>query len=326
MSTVLVTGGAGFVGAYVCRALLRAGHKVLVYDARPNRNVLDLLLDASSAESLSVVGGEITDGWKLLRLCRAHEVDRIVHLASPLTQDVTDNPMLGIRDVCLGTQTVFEMACQISIRRVVWASSVAVFGSASDYPPGPVAEDAPHRPESVYGHCKSLCEGLAQRAYERDGVDSIGLRLTVVYGAGRLRGYMSYPSHLLRRAAAGEPIHVPHGSQRLHWQYVEEVAESILCALESPQAGQGRSYNTWGDSRTWAEAAQIITRLRPDLYLTVQAGNDPILERSIHDFDATAFTTRFSYGPSWPLERGIEMTLKTHAVTDSDTSLRPEVV
>lgn len=316
MSTVLVTGGAGFVGAYATRALLDAGHRVVVYDARPNRNALDLLFRAPEDGSLTVVGGEVTDGWRLLRLCRTERVETIVHLASPLTREVTANPSAGIRDICLGTQTVLEVAHQLPARRVVWASSVAVFGPAADYPPGPVADDAPHRPGSVYGHCKSLCEGLARRAWDQDGVDSVGLRLTVVYGAARLRGYMSYPSHLLRAAALGEPVRVAHGSQPMHWQYVEEVSDSIVCALLSPMPGEGRTYNTWGDTRTWAEAADVVARLRPDLPVTVQPGYDPVVAGAAHDFDAGPFRARFSYQPSWPLERGVEATVKTYADID----------
>jgi nucleoside-diphosphate-sugar epimerase len=317
MSTVLVTGGAGFVGAYVSRALLQAGHRVVVYDARPGRNVLDLLLGEAPDSSLTVVGGEIVDGWQLLRLCRAEQVEYIVHLASPLTQDVTANPNTGVRDICLGTQTIFEVAHQAAVRRVVWASSVAVFGSAAHYPPGPVADDAPHRPESVYGSCKSLCEGLARRAWEQDGLDSVGLRLTVVYGAGRLRGYMSYPSHWLRAAAAGEPVHVPHGGQPMNWQYVEEVSDSVLCALGSAVPGEGRAFNTWGDTRTWAQAAEVVGRLRPGLPVTVEPGADPVISDAAHEFDAGPFRTRFGYRPSWPLERGVEATLATYAAIDA---------
>src|SRR5699024_10292982 len=137
----------------------------------------------------------------------------------------------GIRDICLGTAALFDAARAAGLRRVVWASSVAVFGPSSIYPPGPLADDAPHRPATVYGSCKSLCETLALRAHRVDGLDVVGLRLSVVYGAGRLRGYMSYPSHLLRAAAAGEAVHIPYGPQRLHWQHVEEVAAMIATAL-----------------------------------------------------------------------------------------------
>ena len=133
----------------------------------------------------------------------------------------------GIRDICGGTATVFDAAHEAGLRRVVWASSVAVFGARGEYPPGrPRQTMLATDPLRLYGSCKSLCENLARRAFRRWSRRRRP-RLSVVYGAGRLRGYMSYPSHLMRRAALGEPVHIPWGRQRMHWQYVEEVADMV---------------------------------------------------------------------------------------------------
>ena len=170
-------------------------------------NVLTMLMpDAADSAAIAIETGAITDQARIVGLCRQQEITAAVHLASPLTQDVTARPAEGIADICLGTAAVFGAAREAGLRRVVWASSVAVFGARSGYPPGPIGDDACHRPPSLYGSCKSLCENLARRAFEVDGLDVVGLRLSVVYGAGRLRGYMSYPSHLLRSAAAGEAV------------------------------------------------------------------------------------------------------------------------
>ena len=312
MSNILVTGGAGFVGAYVTKALLQTGHRVVVFDAQPSMNTLGMLLGEDKKNMLTIVAGDITDTWQLLRLCREHKIDGIVHLASPLTKDVNENPSRGIRNICQGTQTILEVAELASIPRVIWASSVAVFGSNKHYPAGPIADSAHHAPEALYGSCKSLCEHAARLAWEKSGVDSVGLRLSVVYGAGRLRGYMSFPSHILRDAALGNPISVPYLDQRLHWQYVEEVADSVLHVLGSKIAGEGRTYNISGDSRTWSEALKIVSRLKPELQITSNPGEDPLLADTRFEFDASGFTDRFGYKPTWPLERGVELTMKTY--------------
>jgi nucleoside-diphosphate-sugar epimerase len=204
---------------------------------------------------------------------------------------------------------VFEVAREARLRRVVWTSSVAVFGPQSSYPAVPLADDACHRPVSVYGSCKSLCENLARHAHAVGGLDVVGLRLSVVYGAGRLRGYMSYPSHLMREAAAGRPVHIAFGSQRLHWQYVEEVAAMIHAALISEQPCAGITYNAFGDSRTWREAANALLLARPNLKVTVGDGNDPALANVVEDYDANAFGSHFGYQRAWPLEKGVRDTL-----------------
>jgi nucleoside-diphosphate-sugar epimerase len=309
--TVLVTGGAGFIGAYVSRALLGRGVRVLVYDLQPRGNVLDMLMP-EGGPGLLRAAGEITDGWRLLALCREHGVDAIVHLASPLTQDVAANPTTGLRDICGGTAGIFALAGEIGARRIVWASSVAVFGPQAAYPPGAVGDDACHRPPSLYGSCKSLCETLARTAAARDGVDSLGLRLSVVYGAGRLRGYMSYPSHMIREAAAGRAVHVAYSRQRLHWQYVEEVAEMMVAALAADRPGGGRTYNGLGDSRSFAEAGAIIARERPDVAVTFGEDADPALAGTVEDYDAAGFAAAYGYRAGWPLERGIADALATY--------------
>ena len=313
--TVLVTGGAGFIGAYVTRALLAEGIDVLVYDLHPRGNVLDLLLPngALGEAQLTVESGEITDGWRLLELCRRHRVDAAVHLASPLTMDVVNNPMTGIRDICLGTQTLFSVAREIGMRRVVWASSVAIFGPAADYPPRPLPDDAVHKPANLYGSCKSLCETLARRANETDGLDIIGLRLSVVYGAGRMRGYMSYPSHLMREAAARGRVDIKFGPQRLHWQYVEEVAGAVTTALAAERPGTGFTYNAPGDCRTWIDAAHAIEGARPGTKVTIGDAIDPALAGVVEDYDANGFCNAYTYVPQWTLEAGVRSTLETYA-------------
>lgn len=313
-NTVLVTGGAGFIGAYVTRRLLKEGHRVVVYDLQPRGNVLDLLLpdQASMANAPILETGEITDGFRLLALCRKHEIDSVVHLASPLTMDVVANPATGIRDICLGTHAVFATAREAKLRRVVWASSVAIFGPAKDYPSGPLAESAFHNPPNLYGASKSLCETMARQMAASEGLDIVGLRLSVVYGAGRRRGYMTYPSALMRDAATTGRVVVRFGDQRLHWQYVEEVADMALGALSSRRSGEGRVYNAFGDCRSWRDAAAILGKVRPGLTVEVKNEVDEALSGTVEDYETTGFTRDYGQERRWPLEAGIADTLKTY--------------
>jgi nucleoside-diphosphate-sugar epimerase len=312
---VLVTGGAGFIGSYVVRDLLARGERTVLYDSNVTGNALDLVLaPEQSHEALTVVSGPITDTFALLRVCEDHGVDRVVHLASPLTQDFTANPPAGIRDICEATAGILEISRALSIRRVVWASSVAIFGRRSQYPPGAIAGDAAHRPETLYGSCKSLCEAMARRYRDADGVDSIGLRLTVVYGAGRLRGYMSFPSDMIRRAALGESVAIPIGDQAMNWQYVEEVSAMFLRCLDA-ETPRDVAFNTYGDTRTFREAAEILTRLAPDIRISVsnEAGDDGhvALQQMPVAYDDSALRDQIGYIPAYPLERGIEQTYES---------------
>ena len=322
--TVLITGGAGFIGAYVTRRLLSEGLRVVVYDLQPRGNVLDLLVpDHQSAANAPILeGGEITDGFRLLSLCRKYNVDSIVHLASPLTMDVVGNPATGIRDICLGTHTVFATAREARLRRVVWASSVAIYGGAADYPPGPLAEEAFHNPANLYGASKSLCETMARQMSETDGLDLIGLRLSVVYGAGRRRGYMTYPSALMRDAALSDAVTVRFGDQRLHWQYVEEVAGMALAALQAERHGGGRIYNAFGDCRSWRDVAGTLRSLKPQLKIEVRDEIDQALSGTVEDYAATGFTRDYGLTSQWPLEAGIADTLKTYQAMATESAAK----
>jgi UDP-glucose 4-epimerase len=306
---VLVTGGAGFVGSYIVDRLLARGERVVAYDVTTGGALRSA---AEQADGLVVELGSVTEPWRLLRLCQEHGVDRIVHLASPLTVDVSVNPLRGVQDVCEGTANVFEAARVIRARRVVWASSAAVFGNRSSYPPGPLANDAAHRPQSVYGGCKSLCEQMALAYRDRWGLDSIALRLTLVYGPFRHRGYMSFPSEIIRRVASGRPARVPIADQLVNWQYVVDVAELIGHCLDA-QAPADVAFNTSGDIRSMREAGEILERLVPgaDISYSDESADDGqrVLREIPYEYSDASLRAQLGYVSAWPLERGIEDSL-----------------
>lgn len=308
-TTVLVTGGAGFIGSHVVRDLLAKGERVIAYDLLPSGNALQEIISALPSDGrLQLERGSVVDGWRLERLCRQWAVDRIVHLASPLTQDVTEDPLGGVRDICEGTAMIFEVASACGVRRVVWASSVAVFGARQDYPAGPIANDAPHRPASLYGCCKSLCEQMARTYREERGVDSIGVRLAVVYGPARLRGYMSFPSHMIRSVALGQAVQVPIARQNVNWQYVEDVAGLITHCLQAPRPVDV-AFNTWGDVRPFGDVGHILQRLAPEVEIAFS--DDPLddghraLLGAPAEFDDSDLRSQIGYVPRFTLEQGV---------------------
>lgn len=312
MSKVLVTGGAGFVGAYVVEALVRAKSEVVVYDASVANNTLDVLvasglISGSALESqVSLVQGTVTDGWSLYRACERHEVESIVHLASPLTEDVTKYPLRGIHEICAGTATVFEVARSIGIRRVVWTSSIGIFGAVDARGNGALRGGSVEWAPTVYGSCKQLCEVMAHRYWEEDAVDSIGVRLTVVYGCGRLRGFMSFASNAIRDAALGRPVDITFGDQYLNWQYVGDVAELICRCLDPGVTGAGNVFTTGGESRTYSEFAAVLRLLDPAVEISVSDGEDPALSGIVMNVERAAFEEVSGFVPRFSMEQGVE--------------------
>ena len=138
----LITGGMGCIGSYVIRDLLNAGEKIIVYDFIPDLTIPRMVLTEEQLEQFTFVQGDITDLPHVLRTVQEHQIDRIIHLASWQVPACDANPPQALKIVCEGTINMFEAARIFGLKRVVWASSVAVFGSPEDYNYQQIENDA----------------------------------------------------------------------------------------------------------------------------------------------------------------------------------------
>ena len=297
--SVLVTGGAGFLGSYVVRDLLAAGEDVVVFDNMLTLNVLDSVVDGRDRPGLHLEQGDLGDGWRLLHLCEHHRVDRIVHLASPLTTVIRESPAAGLAAMCGGTANVFEAARVLKMRRVVWASSISVFGRQR----GCVGND--------------LCEDLAAAYREDASVDSIGLRLTVLYGAWRLRGWgpsFGQDSDPIRSALAGEPVVVRNPELSLDWLYVEDAAALICRSLEVSRPVD-HVFNTSGESATRFEFAQRIEEAIPDSEVAVERDRSDDPPGEAVTYDDGPLRSQIGYGSHHSLRDGIDAAVAAYRHT-----------
>ena len=272
MSTLLV-GGGSFIGAHVVRELLGAGDRVIAYDVDIRDNAIHRILSADELSRVTFVQGDVLDAIGLLHAARSHEVRDIIHLAAALIPTCAAQPALGVRVNVDGFNHVLEVARVVVARRVVWASSIAVYGPQSRYD-GEPDEDAPHWPTTVYGACKSMNEYMARHYYDAFGVDSIGLRFTVVYGAWRMRGALAYRlgQELIEKPAHGQPARVPAGDGLVNWQHVEDAAHAILLSLRHVGPTKHRVFNTGGEAVRVRDAAAVVQRLLPDARIEVENG------------------------------------------------------
>jgi nucleoside-diphosphate-sugar epimerase len=303
----LVTGGTGFIGAYVVRDLVQSGDRVVCFDIAPNAPWLADVIPAEHLQRVTVVRGDVTEWSQLFHTLREQRVDKVIHLASLLTSSSEANFPLALKVNCQGTNHIFEGACLLGIEKVVWASSVAVFGPRSIGPDGIVLNDAPHDPQTVYGACKAYNEQMALHYARKYDLDVIGLRFTLVYGYGKTetvaRGTgVAYLSELIDKPALGQgPCVVPYGDDQMDWLYVEDVARAIVLASQSGKT-HAKALTIRGDLRPMREVFDYVCRLLPQADMALQPGR----YRQTWQFDGHVARDEIGYAPEFTIEDGIK--------------------
>src|SRR5581483_9927366 len=137
---VLLTGGYGCIGSWIVRNLLARGDQALIYDLKEDPRRLRLILPEEQVRQVAFVPGDVTDLPGLRRAVRDHGVTHVVHLAGLQVPVCRADPLLGAKVNVLGTLAVFEAVRQAEgqVRRLVYASSAAVFGTPESYQGGAV--------------------------------------------------------------------------------------------------------------------------------------------------------------------------------------------
>jgi UDP-glucose 4-epimerase len=303
----LITGGSGCVGSYVMRDLLNSGHKIINYDLDTRQKITSKVIEPEGIQQIINAHGDITDLAHLCRTIKEHSVKVIIHLASLQIPASNANPPLAERVIIGGLLNVLEAARILEVTKVVWASSVAVFGLPEEYGSRAVPNDAHHRPQSVYGACKSVGEYLLTYYHDKFGINGIGLRYTAIYGVGRERGLSSFSTEMIRKAVADEMYEVPFGDDTIDWQYVEDVSALTLLAAEVGRT-KTRVFNTRGDLRPVRDGVDFLKRLAPNARLNLLPGKFGIA----WDYDCSPLEKELGFRPSYTMEQGILKTFNLY--------------
>ena len=305
---VLITGGYGFIGAWIIRTLLARGDQVWVYDLKEDPRRLRLILSESEVKKVTFVPGDVTDQDTLLAALREYAITHIIHLAGLQVPTCRANPMLGAKVNVLGTLAVFEAvkALGAQVQRLVYASSAAVFGGPDRYPAGSLSDDVPLVPSTHYGVFKCCNEGNARIYFQENGISSIGLRPWTVYGAGRDLGMTSEPTKAIKAVLLGRPYHINFGGWS-DFQYVDDVAQAFVRCLERPYSG-AKSYNLRGAVATLTDYHAALCKVLPEAAELVTFGTTQIA--IAYDLSDAAIERDLGAMPKTSLEAGIRETVE----------------
>ncbi|WP_336359388.1 NAD-dependent epimerase/dehydratase family protein [Haladaptatus sp. ZSTT2] len=304
--TVLVTGGTGFIGAYVAQDLVHAGHDVVAYDLSTDKTRLDKL---GVADDVRVIRGDVTDPTAVVRAVKESGATRIIHLAALLTTAAEANPRAAMDVNIQGTNNVFEAARTLSdqVERVAWASSAAAFAPPSNYGEW-VTEDDLVYPDTLYGATKVYNEHQAKVYLEEFGVSHVALRPTVAYGPYRETGGSAFLAQMIERPALGKSFAVEFGDQIIDWQYVRDIAQAFRLAAFAPDEDlTQRVYNVRGELATIREAAEVVKKVIPEADLSVSDEGELPWTQVL---DMTKAQQDLGYVPEYDLETGIREYVK----------------
>jgi nucleoside-diphosphate-sugar epimerase len=258
---VLVTGGSGFIGAWLIRRLLASGHRIRILDASSDRGLLQRIAGAAAAEGVDWRVGDIAEAAPVLDA--AQGCDGIINLAGILTPACKADPIRGAKVNLLGTLNVFNAAIELGIKRIVYTSSAGVFGPSDGRIPYPTTH---------YGAFKLACEGSARAYWEDARLASIGFRPYIVYGAGREVGLTAGPSLACRAAARHEAYDIPYsGSAGL--VHVDDVTAAYEIALVREPDG-AHVFNLPGEVVSNDDVIAAIRAVEPDA--AIGAGGPPL--------------------------------------------------
>ena len=175
MSMWMVTGGAGYIGAHVVRDLLSSGREVVILDD------FSTGLQRKVPAGVPIVRASIADGPAVARALQEHAVDGVVHLAAKKAAGESVHlPLTYYRENVLGMLVLLEAMQAVNVKRLVYSSSAAVYGTPVR---NPITEDFPLIPESPYGETKVVGEWMTRDAGVAHGLSWIALRYFNVAGA-----------------------------------------------------------------------------------------------------------------------------------------------
>jgi UDP-glucose 4-epimerase len=230
----LVTGGAGYIGAHVVKALVDSGYDVVVVDN------LSAGLASRVPPDLPLIQGSLLDAELRSRVFDNHEITGVVHLAAKKRVDESvEQPSLYYRENVEGLRLLLDSCVAANVPSFLFSSSAAVYGETDVLP---IVEDSPCAPVSPYGQTKLAGEWLTHAVGAAAGMPTVALRYFNVAGAGRPeladRAGMNLVPMLLRAIAGGTSPEIfgsdyptPDGTCVRDYIHVVDVAEAHVAAV-----------------------------------------------------------------------------------------------
>ncbi len=305
--SVLITGGAGFVGLEVARQLLTAGvTQVTVFSRNPSAGRL-----GDIAGRVAAVAGDVGNFSHVLDVVRASRPRTIYHLGAMLSAPSNADPAAAIQTNAMGTFYVLEAARLLDVPQVVFSSSIGTYGL--DIPDGPIDDATIQRPILFYGATKAFGEHMGLFYKRKYGLDFRGIRYPSVVGPGtETPGVVQYTSQMIEHAARGAAFDIwVEPDTRVPIMYLTEAARATIQLAEAPvEAIRTVNYLVDGAKPTPSagELAEIVRARVPGARLAFAP--DPGIQEIIRDMarplDDSRAREEWGWRPTHTVERIVD--------------------
>jgi UDP-glucose 4-epimerase len=310
--TVVVTGGAGFIGSHTVEQLLRQGCRVVVVDDFSSGKRTNLAA-VKDNERLTVIEADVSDGlWSCLAgyVQKHGPVQRIIHLAAQTSVvRSVESPLHDLRANYSSTMNIADFARRSGIKRMVFASSAAIYGDVETVP---VHESVPPAPLSPYGLHKLASEQCLRYHALVHNVPATVFRFFNVYGPRQDPNspYTGVISIFINRALQNLPLTIfGDGTQTRDFVFVGDIARMLAKAALSDTLGFSLANLGTGSATSVTQLAQEVVRLCQSTS-TIQYG--PARAGEIKHSLAAINQAReqLDYAPEVALAEGLEQTVQ----------------
>jgi len=278
----LITGGAGFIGRYLTKSLF-AKHNLKIYDNFSSSTKKDI---CGISDKIKIIDGDILDYNRLV--LESKNYDCMIHLAakSSVSESIR-NPKLVNKVNIDGTLNVLNACVKNDIKKILFASSAAVYGDSSILP---ISEDSEKNPLSVYGTSKLICENSIKNYSATYEINSCMLRIFNVYGKGQNKNYAGVISKFIENILQDKPVVVyGDGMQTRDYISVYDVIEAFNCAINFIDKMHGESLNiATGIPTTIKELVNIFSKNREkNIQITYEKKKEYDIRYSYADIQKT---------------------------------------
>jgi UDP-glucose 4-epimerase len=304
--TVLVTGGAGFIGSHLVRALLEAGDRVRVLDNYATGSAANL---APVLADIEMTEGDLRDAAAVREAVDGADI--VFHQAAlPSVPRSIAEPQMTSQVNIEGTLNVLVAAKEEGVRRVVYASSSSIYGHGVELPK---RESMTPCPRSPYALTKFAAEYYCQLFYNIYGLETVSLRYFNVFGPRQDPNsqYSAVIPRFISHLLAGErPVIYGTGGQSRDFTYVGNVVRANLLAAETPDAAGAVLNVACGKQTSLLELATTISRLLGEAH-TLPPIHEPERPGDVrHSFaDISRAEQVLGYSPQVDLEDGLRLTI-----------------